>query len=849
MLSFGRFQLLVEQQCLLLDGIPAHLGARAFDVLSALAQRRDRVVTKAELLDIVWPGLVVEENNLQVQISTLRKLLGPQAITTTPGRGYRFTAAIDSDSPAVEAVNIEPVRAITDVAVHRTNLPDRLLPLIGRDDDVAALLRLVAEHPLVTVIGAGGTGKTLLAQHLLDRQRATLMHGVCWIELAGLSDGSMLTSTVAKGLGVPLGSDQTVSALAAATAPLKILLAIDNAEHLLVDVARMVESLLAYAPGIRVLATSQAPLKVKGEHIYRLEPLGIPRHEVPASEALGFGAVALFVDRAQAADRHFVLTDENVEEVRTLCQRVDGSALAIELAAARLPLLGLSALTSSLDERLRLLTKGSSTAPQRQQTLRSALEWSHRWLGETEQLVFRRLAVVVGSSALPLIQQIVADDSVDRWQVLDALDALVDRSFVAVLGTSPPRYRLLESPRAFALEMLARSGEEASFRQRHAQAVLEHFISTCEASRGLLSDRLVAELEPDHDNARTALTWALEHERVLAVAAAPSLSKSLCAGQQDAKTALWTSTEGCLNEDIDSSLLAGWTTAATSYWADRHPEVGRSWGRRAIALHRGVGDRLGLYEALCAQALSRSATGRDEIRAALDELRSIERPQWPASLRYLGAQAETFVAYYEEDWPQCEATLWETLRLAEEAGSSTGRNSALTNIADMALIKGDAAEAVRLGKDLEAHMAALRSTSRLLFVRQNLLKALLAIDDIVAARAMAEANWQSAMGAGFDLYWLDALTLLAAQEKRMRTAARVRGFTDAAYTANQEKRRIGEFRAVERAASLTRAALGESSLSNLRAQGAAMTAVEIAGIVLAKEDSDLAPFPVIGLPA
>ena len=518
-LRFGRFELQTSERQLLIDGRPALLGARAFDLLVVLAGRPGQLVGKNELLERVWPGQVVEENNIAVQVNALRKLLGGEVIGTVPGRGYRFTARVEGmavSAPAAPA----PAPAL------QTHLPRVLPALLGRANDLAALGALVDGHALVSVNGAGGIGKTLLVQHLLNARRRAYRHGVCWVELATVTDAT-LPATIAAALGVRLGGGDAVDALALSVGPLDLLLALDNAEHLTEDVGRMAMRLIDAAPGLKLIVTSQAPLGVAAERVLRLAPLGLPPPGADVEQALASGAVALFVDRAQAADARFMLTDANVEEVVALCRGLDGLALAIELAAARAPMLGIHGLVSSMGHRLQLLTRNRNrAAPPRQQTLRATLEWSHGLLDATEKAVFRRLAVVAGSCSLKSAQQIAADAEgvgpIDAWAVVDALDVLVDRSLVAVLPShddASPRYRLLESPKTFALERLAAAGEIPTTQLRLAQAIAGVFAEGWDAyfcgTATLSPFRQM--LAPDCDNARSRDCPAAL-SRILAVA-------------------------------------------------------------------------------------------------------------------------------------------------------------------------------------------------------------------------------------------------------------------------------------------------------------------------------------------
>ena len=333
---FGRFAVLPTARKILIDGRAAAVGGRALDVLLALIEQRQRMLTKDELLDRVWPDTDVEPNNLAVQIAALRKLLGPGVIATIPGRGYRFALALDKDLGSAPEAPAPAVRA----ARPKTNLPETPPTLIGRAEPLIGLEALLDRHALVTITGAGGIGKSLLAQHLLHRRRESYTHGVCWVELATVATPSALPSALAAALNLQLGPGDPLAALKSALAPLEMLVALDNAEHLLNAVSTLVSAIHDAAPSLRLVVTSQAPLHVAREQVFQLDALAIPAGSMAAAEALSYGAVALFVDRAQGADARFVFDDANAAAVIELCHRLDGLPLAIELAATRAPALG-----------------------------------------------------------------------------------------------------------------------------------------------------------------------------------------------------------------------------------------------------------------------------------------------------------------------------------------------------------------------------------------------------------------------------------------------------------------------------------------------------------------------------
>ena len=508
---FEPYRLTPSKRLLARGETTVKLGGRAFDVLVVLVERRDRTVGKDELMDLVWPKVVVEENNLQVQIVALRKLLGHPAISTVPGRGYRFTLPVQVEGDAGTDRPTGQVDSAPATVDRRTNLPESLPALYGREHDLATLRELVDRHDLVTVAGPGGIGKTRLAQAIAAEQAAKLPGGAWWIDLASLAESGLLANTVILALGIVPDAREPVSLVIQALRSESALLVLDNAEHLLEAVADFIARLRSAAPGVRVLVTSQEVLHLAGEQVFRPEPLALPDGDDPERVASS-GAVELFIARARAADRNFALTEDNSGAIADVCRRLDGIPLAIELAAARLPLLGIEGLRSRLNERLKVLTTGDRQSLRRHQTLRAAIEWSHSLLTPAQQAVLRRLGVFAGGFTLDAAQQVASDDeSIDPWDVLEHLGALVDKSLVRTEGEGTPRCRMLETTRLFALERLIESGEAAIVRTRH----LEHFLELAEEgiARMLVGNRLgLAFFDRERDNILLALAWRPGYE-------------------------------------------------------------------------------------------------------------------------------------------------------------------------------------------------------------------------------------------------------------------------------------------------------------------------------------------------
>ncbi|MFO1329396.1 MAG: winged helix-turn-helix domain-containing protein [Rubrivivax sp.] len=841
-LRFGRFELQPAERRLLADGQPLNVGARAFDLLLALAERPGRLVDKHTLMDLVWPGLVVQENNLAAQVSALRKLLGDGVVATIPGRGYRFVAAL-LHVPA-------PVPMPAGPAALRSNLPPGLRTLLGRDDDLAALAALVDRHRLVSVVGPGGVGKSLLTQHLLAARRTQYEHGVCWVDLAGVTDARALPGAVATALGVDAGGADAQAALRAALAPLVLLLALDNAEHLLDDVAALAAALHGAAPALRLVVTSQVPLHVAAEQVLRIGTLSVPDGPLPAAQAAGHGAVALFVERVRAADRHFRLDEGSVAATVDICRALDGLPLALELAAARVPALGLEPLRASLGERLALLSPPHRRdAPERQRTLRAALEWSHALLAPREQRVFRRLGVLAGPAPLCTLLALLVDADDDRWAVIDALDTLVDRSLLQALPAEAAAagerlYRLLETPRAFALECLARAGEHDSLRRRHAQAMAQRFDDAYaqffDGSTGV--DAWTRERATDLPDARDALQWARQAgDGVAELRIAATLLRALVAALQAERLALADALEPRLVAPLPADLRARAWIEINCVLADTHKARSRHAAEQALALARALDaaqpDRFLLFHALC-RAASAAAQDGDlpAARQRLAEAQPLEDLRWPAQRRVWRCEADKWLARAAGD----NAAALRAGRQLRELERARGRHDAIAlgNLIDLELAAGHADAAAALGHELVAGLRGTRDEFSLAFALINLLAAQLARDDVAGARPVAHEAWSHA--ARYELQHATAayLALLAALERRPRAALLLAGYSEASYAARGEAREHNEATATQRARALARARMGGADAAALAAEGARLPEALVGPIAFAPHDAD-----------
>jgi predicted ATPase/DNA-binding winged helix-turn-helix (wHTH) protein len=465
--EFGRFRVLLRQRQLLADGAPVALGGRAFDVLMALIQSCGVVVSKQSLITRVWGSRIIEENNLQSQMTALRKALGADRdlIRTVARRGYQFVAEvqkISGGSASVKAVAAEPVSPSSP-----TNLPQPVCELVGRDQELSEILNLAAAQRFITLTGAGGIGKTRLAVEAARRLLPKFPGGAWLIDLAPLTDPARVPLVVAAALRLdcPAGA-AAVERVAGALGTQPVLLVLDTCEHLIDAAACLVEAVLRANPAATVIATSRELLRAEGEWVYRVPPLAMPHGGADLSQS---GAVRLFLARACARHPGFIADEVTATAIAAICRRLDGIPLAIELAAASAATLGVVQLADRPDDLFLLLTGGRRTAAPRHQSLRATLDWSHALLSVTERMVLRRLAIFPGHFSLPAASVVAACGEITASAVVDALADLVAKSLVTSEINSSACYRLPGPTRAYVLGKLHGSGEHEAVAARYAE--------------------------------------------------------------------------------------------------------------------------------------------------------------------------------------------------------------------------------------------------------------------------------------------------------------------------------------------------------------------------------------------
>ncbi len=855
---FGRFELRAGERALFADGAPVALGARAFDLLVALTARPGSLITKDDLLATVWQGLVVEENNLQVQVSTLRKILGQSALATIPGRGYRFNlpVVIADAAPAALADSsheeVSDASRDTSASPPRGNLPARMPRLFGRSEDLDAIVALVREHPVVTITGPGGIGKTQIAHaaalRVANEHPESYPDGLWWIELAALTDGALVPAAVAQAMGVRLAGDRPIAlVLRSQLAAKRALLVLDNCEHVAEAIASFVDAVMAGASRVTILVTSQETLRAADEHVYRLGALAVPdAADVESAAHFGalavpdaadvesaahFGALELFEARAQAVDPRFALSGANMPAVIEICRRLDGIPLAIELAAARLPLLGVEGLRARLDERFNLLTAGARVVLRRHQTLRATLEWSHSLLTPDERTVFRRLAVFAGGFTLEAAQHVASDEAIDRWTALDHLGALVDKSLVLAEGDPIPRYRMLETTRAYGLERLAESGETQQVLHRHAQAVLavlEAFV--LDEWQWRATGAFVPAARAEVDNLRTALDWAAAsaETRVVAIALAGA---SYCVWWSASNMAEGLARCLGLRRFVDASVP---TQVAAQFWDATSKLALYSFRRegfdaavRAAQLYRELGDDQRRFDALTlgtAQG-ARFATV-DEMGAGVAEAAQLVRPEWPARQRSSLEFARCWWFARQGRIEDALAAAERQAAICRDGGAEVASLYAVSNITTMELLLGRWHDTLAHARSAIDRLHDLAGDAGAGHLYQSEMLALVMLGRLEEAWVAARNAYPRLLHEGDEYRLLLSLALLNAREGRLDVAMRIVGFDNALGS------RIGD--AVNIFAPIYRkeldpllASLTEDERTRLAAEGAALSDDEV----------------------
>jgi len=829
--EFGPFRLDADTMVLTRSGVPEPLGARAVAVLRALLAMPQQTVSKEAIFTAAWPGLVVEESNLSVQISAIRHVLatapgGDRWIETLARRGYRFRG------PVVELRNGIPLRLAP-----QSNVPQSLTSFVGRARERVEFKRLLAKRRLLTIVGPGGIGKTRLASEIASEIGPHFRDGTWFVDLAPLDSGEWVPNAVAQVLRVPQSLTRPLVELVCDfVRGRRLLLILDNCEHVVEAVAQFSETLLRTACEPIVIATSRQPLRINGEQVYRLGPLSLPAPHATTEAVQASEAVQLFVDRSQHQAFAFALDGSNASHIAELCIRLDGIPFALELAAARIGQLTIEDICARLNNRFELLSEGSRTALPRQQTLRAALDWSYELLSDRERDALRRLAIFAGSFT-EIGAAAVVDGGSDLGETEVVLKNLVDRSLlIDDLDDVAPRYRLLETTRAYGLEQLEAAGEAAVVRRRHAA----HFQSRFETALTEWLDRPDPEWRrrylPDIDNVRNALRWSLDEggDRPVAVALT------------GASGPLWTSLS------LYRESLQRFATAVTAVDADTSPAhearlylwrgilsangapaEAAVYLERAVELYRGTPHRAELGHACARLAYVRMIGHRTADAAALLE---DARPLIKASrsLRLLGYFHGMcgHLKALTDDLMGARSEFQRALTLFRKAGNEVSVLESVSNLADISWSLGelDAAEA-SLREYIAMRGSPYVRRSRLGFALANLAGVLTQRDDLDGALRAAREALPLLADAAEAWCFMDHFALRAALAGKLDDAAIIAGYADAIHAHKEAQRDPNEARARERLHALLRDRIFVRKLESLLERGAGMSEAEICQLI------------------
>jgi predicted ATPase/DNA-binding winged helix-turn-helix (wHTH) protein len=507
--SFGPFRLRATERLLERDGVALKLGSRAFEILIMLAEHAPEVVSKRDLIARAWGDLVVDDGSLRVNVAALRRTLGDgesgaRYITNIPGRGYCLAAPVTWTGPLAAPDEAKSPQ------VSAPSLPRRLLRMVGRDDTVQQLAVRLREERFVSIVGAGGIGKTTVALAVAHEVLSDFSGAVHFLDLASLENPQLVAGALASELGICVASDNPLPGILAFLGDRRVLLVFDSCEHVIEVVAALAENIFSEAPHVHILATSRESLRAEGEQVHHLSPLECPpssSESLSATQALGFPAVQLFVSQIAASGHTFELNDSDAPVVAEICRRLDGIALALELAASRVGVYGVQGTASLLDSQFRLLWRGRRTALPRHQTLSATLDWSYNLLTDTERLTLRRLAIFVGHFSLNAVLDIVREN-LDPSELTEALATLVEKSLVAPDSAAAMHYRLLDTTRSYAWQKLIKSGEHLEIARRHCEHVTRALESLGASIWAAPRPENRAYFVSNLSNLRAALEWA-----------------------------------------------------------------------------------------------------------------------------------------------------------------------------------------------------------------------------------------------------------------------------------------------------------------------------------------------------
>lgn len=601
--AFGPFRLIPGRQMLLREDVPIRLGSRALDILTALVERPGELISKHELMARVWPNTVVVEDNLKVNMAALRRALGeaadaPTYVATVPGRGYRFVAPVERLSE--HGFSIKTIAPPQD-----HNLPTGMTRVFGRADEIATILADLRRSSLVSIVGPGGVGKTTVAIAVAETFVGAINDGVWMVDFAALTDAAMVPVAVAAAIGLRTPKAKVLDLLCDHLRDRRMVLVFDNCEHVIEAAADCADRLLANAKGLRIIATSREPLGVRGERVRTLRGLSLPpvSTSLTAAQALAFPSVGLFVERATERLEWFSLKDDDAPAAADICRRLDGIALAIELAATRIDAFGVTGLHNQLDDRFRVLV-GRRAGPERQRTMTAALDWSYRLLPEEEAELLCAISVFAGSFG---IEDAAAVAEIPPEDAAEKLAQLASKSLLATdFESATVTYRALETTRAYCLGRLRTSGLIDAVQRRHAQHIRAVLVRSLAEWAQLPAREWGARYRRVLNDLRIALAWAADKQG----------EHSLLVGLTAAGTVLWNHLS--LTDECRSAILRAIAALDTAGLSGTATEMQlQTFLAGALMFTRGPTEKV-------LEALLRAL----EIASALDDTDFGLRNQW-----------------------------------------------------------------------------------------------------------------------------------------------------------------------------------------------------------------------------
>jgi len=773
-----------------------------------------QVLVSGAVKDLTEDMLPDQAALLDLGIHRLRDLSTPEHVFQLRAPG------LQTEFPALLSLDVLP-----------NNLPVHLTPLIGRDKELVEIKALIEQSRLVTLTGAGGIGKTRTALQVAADMLVGDGDGVWFVDLAVRDDPMLVPSAIAEVFNVADegGSLRLIERVCAALKAKRLLILLDNCEHVISAVADAADRLLHVCPSIRILATSREPLGIAGEEPYRMSALPVP----PEGEAmtpervLEFSAAALFVARAHSAQRSFVLSAENAAIVADIVRRLDGIALAIELAAPRIKVLSLQQLDQRLDERFKLLSGGSRTAQPRHQTLRALIGWSYDLLSEGERSLLRQSAIFRGAWTLEAAESICIDERFADRDVLDLLAALVDKSLVVVeVVGEEQRYRLLESTRQFAAERLDEAGEREDVAARHCRYYAGVAQRAGDEYWQIDSDKWTAQVRLDLENHRAAIGWGLADDGDVEAAAInlAGLRGLWYATARREGRMLLGRAKVALADDAPARVrgLLALTEARLNYASAQSAKP----ATEAVRALSGGCDEVGRAEALALQgdALGRAGQLAESVVPCEEALAAARATRTPRLIGWALSRAAYWIGAAGDQ--ERARTLFDEAASLLRACDDRWRLATLQwSRAEFLFGHGDDAGALVCARESEAILRERGAEGDLSIVLLNAAAYLLALRRLDEAWAAARESLELAMSTDVALYVAVAighLAHLAVETGDPVRATRLLGYADAVYRRNGNEREPTERRGYDRALELIRATLPEDRILTLIAEGSAM---------------------------